>query len=242
MSNDLAQSVERLYTVFGKYGLHAPVSGCEHCVMREDIAHIQAKPLRKLDAVDLSKYAFKAMTTWGEEKDFKYFVPRLFELGADEILQGVGEFQLESLFGKLEYAQWKNWPADEQKAIQDYLFCLWRDTLDQASDASEYLGCLIQAKVPLAPFLHYWLNESGEVGISKLVDFGNEVLGSLTHHNTIKQPWWNDRPDQAREVSEWLLSEATVRRLEEHAVEHPEEQYSEAAFEIAGYLRALRTT
>lgn len=209
--------------------------------MPADIALIQAKPLRMLTDEELRKYAFKAMTTWGDEKDFKYFVPRLFEIGAEELLYGGGELQLEALFGKLDCACLKEWPVEEQEAVNDYLFCLWRDTLEHASDASEYLGCLVRTNVPLAPFLDYWLNDSGESGIRKLIDFGNEVLGTLTHHRTIKEPWWNDRPEQALEVSEWLWSESTVRRLEEHAIAHPENEYAEAAMEIAGYLAALRS-
>jgi hypothetical protein len=125
MSNDLTLAVERLYAAFGKYGLHAPVSGCEHCVMPEDIARIQAKPLRELDAEDLHKYALKAMTTWGEEDDFKHFLPRLFELAADELLHGGGELMIETLFDKLHYTHWKNWPANEQQAFAEFLHAMW---------------------------------------------------------------------------------------------------------------------
>ena len=64
-----------------------------------------AKRLRDLTDTDLKKYAFKALTTWGNADDFRHFLPRLFELEAVHPQRIVGLVDPEILFGKLAYAQ-----------------------------------------------------------------------------------------------------------------------------------------
>lgn len=241
MSTDLTQSVERLYAVFGKYGLHAPVKGCDHCVMPEDIARIQAKPLRELDAEDLRKYAFKALTTWGEEEDFKHFLPRLFELAADELLYDGGDLMIETLFDKLHYTHWKNWPANERQAFAEFLHAMWARALTLECDAGQVLCCIAQTEIELTGFLDHWLYRSGNAGIRKLVEFGNDKLGDLTKYRVIKDAYWDDHNAQVAEVSQWLLAEPTLKHLEEHSVANAGEVGSEQAMDLAGYLRALRT-
>jgi len=240
MSSDLSHAVQRLYVVFGKYGLHAPVAGCEHCVMPEDIARIQAKPLRQLSDEDLRKYATKALTTWGDENHFKHFLPRLFELMTESDWMG---FEALVLFSKLPYGGWTQWPENEQQALKDFMFCFWRDALAGADEAKESLTCLAQAKITLQPFLDYWRSGSGDTGMVKLVEYGNDVLGDLTNHGIIKTAWWDgfEHRNQVAEVTQWLLSEQTLLRLEEFAVTHAGEEGSENAMDLAGYLRALRT-
>ncbi|MFB9902552.1 hypothetical protein [Allokutzneria oryzae] len=114
-----AEAVERLYQVFGRYPLRAVVEGCPHCVGPEDHATLRAAPLRVLTSAQLKRFAAKAMTTWGDEDDFRHFLPRLLELG-----------DLDGLGGKLRHANWSQWPADERAAVDGFLSELWRERLD----------------------------------------------------------------------------------------------------------------
>ncbi len=121
----MAAALETLYSVFSGYPLARKIKGCPCCVSDEDKTLLHIRPLRELTAEDLSRYAFKALTTWGTENDFKHFLPRLLELAADPYDLS-GEIDVEVLFGKLSYAKWRNWPLEEQQAVGLYFSALWQ--------------------------------------------------------------------------------------------------------------------
>ena len=148
----LAEAVEGLYDVFSRYPLVPRVGGCPCCVSDSDEALLHSKPLRELTADDLWRYAFKALSTWGTEEDFKHFLPRLFELVA------AGTTIDEQLFHKLVYARppWRQWPVQEQQAIEDYLDALWSYRLSLSPEVA-WLDPLLWAYVEilddLTPYL-----------------------------------------------------------------------------------------
>jgi hypothetical protein len=80
----LAAAVAGLYAAFARYKLHHPVTGCPCCTSAEDDRRVQSKPMHQLEAADLERYAFKAVTTLGTVDDLKHFLPRLLELAAAE--------------------------------------------------------------------------------------------------------------------------------------------------------------
>ena len=70
--------------------------------MKDDKSTLHSKQLRELEDEDLARYAFKAMTTWGDVNDYKHYLPRIFELSAKRELL-VDTFVT---LGKLEYGKW----------------------------------------------------------------------------------------------------------------------------------------
>jgi hypothetical protein len=124
---DLRNSIKGLYQTFSRYLLPLHVDGCPHCVSDADHALIYAKDLRDWGPGELARYTFKALTTWGNEDDFRHFLPRIFELiSADG---GSWTFP-ETVFGKLAYGQWETWPSDERQAITTFFEALWSNVLD----------------------------------------------------------------------------------------------------------------
>ncbi|MEO4005260.1 hypothetical protein [Flavobacterium sp. CAU 1735] len=125
MADKLKTAIERLYATFSCYPANGTMEGCPCCVSATDKEKIHTKPLRQLDGEDLSRYAFKAITTWGNTDDFKHYLPRIFEL------LSTTDFIVDTfvVLGKLNYANWKTWPAEEQKAINDFLMAWWIDSI-----------------------------------------------------------------------------------------------------------------
>ena len=120
--NELAQAHARLAAVFAKYPLRGTADGCPCCVSAADHAELWSGNLRR--------YAFKAMTTWGDEADFKHFLPTIFSsLTPDsEYYPGTvheGACDLQCLASKLIYARWHTWPAEEQQAVLACLRAWW---------------------------------------------------------------------------------------------------------------------
>jgi hypothetical protein len=118
----LVQAHSALAAVFAKYPLRSYTDGCPCCVSAADHAELRSGNLRR--------YAFKAMTTWGNELDFKHFLPALLiALTPDSsYYPGTvheGACDLRCFANKLAYAHWQNWPAEEQQAILNCLRAWW---------------------------------------------------------------------------------------------------------------------
>ncbi|MBJ6145785.1 hypothetical protein [Hymenobacter sp. BT559] len=118
----LAQAHGALVDVFAKYPLRGDTDGCPCCVSAADHAELQSGNLRR--------YAFKAMTTWGNETDFKHFLPKLVAALTPDSSYYPGTIHdgacdLQCFANKLAYAHWHNWPAQEQQVVLDCLRAWW---------------------------------------------------------------------------------------------------------------------
>src|SRR5215469_6603849 len=69
----LEQARAQLYAVFARYPARRTMQACSCCVKHEEIVALTAVPLNSLSGEDLGRYAFKAMTTWGDSEDFRSF-------------------------------------------------------------------------------------------------------------------------------------------------------------------------
>lgn len=201
----LAEAIEGLYGAFSAYPLAQAVVGCPCCVSAEDEAQIRGRPLRALTAEDLGRYAFKAMTTWGDGNDFKHFLPRLLELvtDADSI---VGEVDVEVLFGKLRYGKWQAWPEQEREAVSRYFTALWRFLLTCSPEAATldgYLCGIGQVEDDLAPYLDVWKNMKTGAALDELVTFVNSQ--ESLHKHRLTNAFWFNRQKQMSQVVDWLF-------------------------------------
>ncbi|GAL86123.1 hypothetical protein Hsw_1577 [Sporocytophaga myxococcoides] len=125
MTKELELSIERLYSTFSRYPFRSEIDGCPCCVSESDKEKLHTKKLRSLEEEDLSRYAFKAITTWGDVEDFKHFLPRILELLSTTNFI-VNTFVV---LGKVNYGNWTSWPGDEQTAIKEFLISWWTDSV-----------------------------------------------------------------------------------------------------------------
>lgn len=100
---ELAQAHATLAAVFARYPLRGTAEGCPCCVSAADHAEVRSGNLRR--------YAFKALTTWGDEVDFKHFLPALLTAltPGTAYYPGTvhgGACDLQCFAGKLAYARW----------------------------------------------------------------------------------------------------------------------------------------
>lgn len=214
---DLAGARRRLEHTFAAYPAHHPVEGCSCCVTTEDQA--------ALAAGDIGRFAFKALTTWGDVDDFKHFLPRLLD------------HDLEQALDKLAYADWRAWPPPEQRAIEEYLAALWEERLatDEYPPAGELLLAMGRLGLDLRPRLERWRLRTDEAAMAQLAALINDdIAGSLkpTIYNL------TDEPSSAahQTLLAWLLDPATAEALEAafFAAEGPEAaEISEAIERLA---------
>lgn len=89
---------------------------CPCCVAIEDRKNL-LKPLRTLLVDDFCHYIDNALWTWGDEEDFKYFLPRILELNV------YFKHGMHYLTSQLKYSNWLQWPSIEKRTFLD--FCIY---------------------------------------------------------------------------------------------------------------------
>ncbi|AWN21995.1 hypothetical protein DKM44_01025 [Deinococcus irradiatisoli] len=121
MPVELERAIEGLYTTFERYPLPVRVDMSPYRDSEAELGAIRRRGLRQLTASDLNSFAFHAMTAVGDSDLFRYTLPRLLELLAQEELA----VDAEIVIGKLSYAGWEGWPESEQRSIRSFLMACW---------------------------------------------------------------------------------------------------------------------
>jgi hypothetical protein len=206
--------IKELYRIFKPYRLGNDFTGCEHCVSHADCERLKSVPLQELTISDVDSYASKAMTTWGDVRHFKHFVPRLLELAFEDYL---GFTFPEVLFGKLACANWTAWPKTEQDAIQNFLDQFWIHQLNSPGQFPDQrirtvLGGLSQACSSLLPYLAIWSNQTPEAPAFHLAQLITDSSDQIISLGAIDL-WGNPTPHRV-ELVEWLSSYKPLRLLE----------------------------
>jgi hypothetical protein len=211
---ELDSAIEGLYSVFNRYRLPNHCGGCPCCTSPADGQRLQAKPLRSLTAQDLERYARKALTTFGNEDDFRHFLPRLLEIAA---LEGaVADTEFEIVFGKIGYAHWESWPKAEQAAINTFLFAFWDHILGMfpsQPDARTALSGISRVVIDLTPYLDAWREDASFTAAQQLASLVEAELKSLARKGRALTPFCEQEAQQ-RQVLEWLIDPATTAWLE----------------------------
>jgi hypothetical protein len=120
--------------------------------------------LEKLTEVDLGLYAFKAMTTWGDSRDFRHFLPRIIELSM--IVARPSYLGLEPwiIGSKLAYASWEDWPVLEREALSNFMEIAWRVLLSHPPDTFSTLETMGPIKWPIEDALAFLANAHNDLG------------------------------------------------------------------------------
>jgi hypothetical protein len=192
---DLAGARQRLAAAFAAYPARHPVEGCPCCVTPQD--------QQALAGGDLGRFSAKALTTWGAVEDFKHFLPRLLD------------FDLDRSLDKLAYADWRQWPLPEQRAVEEYLLALWEDRLSACEEyppAADLLHAMGELGIDLRPHLDHWRQRASKPDVYQLVAMINNDLRSPLHPTIYQLP--EEPRSAAQTLLEWLLEPATARMLE----------------------------
>lgn len=214
--NSIHGAVEALYATFSPYRLGDDFAGCDCCVSPERSAKLAAKPLRDLTYEDLEGYAFKAISTWGDERHFKHFLPRLLELTVDHRDEFV---DLAVVFGKLSYANWYSWPKREYETTMGFLDTYWTHQLslevaESQLDAIDTVLCAeARARESVQPLLDSWLATDLPSARNHLAAFvllnGDDLVGKQRLWNS----FWNRDSRPYKEVLAWISQDAVSAYL-----------------------------
>ena len=223
----ITQAIERLYDVFARYEPNTLQSSCPCCVDRKDVELLLSEPLRKIPPSLFSRYCHKAMTTFGTVQDYKHFLPRICELVAAGELENDPEI---ALAGKLEYAEFANWPQEEREAIESYLRVLWEDVLHtwrHPLNAGIALCCLTRILGSPADTLETWAallptNRTARLHLAEWLTYGPGC-------DDRPPPFWEESPGGWAKVAMWIKSPAVAEVMQAAYDEWTQWQNEESA-------------
>lgn len=147
MLPDSTTAIEAVYAAFAHErptGLrdHSPIIS----VSPAEFAAL-SRPLRQIDGSVLSRYAFKAMTTWGDTATFRYFLPALLDGGAD----------LPLLADKLSYGGWKSWSTPQVESVRTALFAIANERMKSHCRWQDAIAAFWRLGLPVKPLFDHWL-------------------------------------------------------------------------------------
>jgi hypothetical protein len=137
-------------------------------------------------------------------------LPRLFELVVKE---GFG-YDPEILFKKPRYGGFDSWPKVERESLHAYCDTLWRyalahyplpDCLPVFANIEDCLCSVAQIVDDLRPFLRLWDSETTTATLH-LGDFAAENASILSANAKLSNAFWDERPEQVKQVADWFLS------------------------------------
>ena len=207
----LVASVRELYRVFAPYRSSGHPIGCPCCVKAGDVNVLFSRPLERLSADDLWRFSRKVLTTWGDVRDFKHFLPRMLELPVEDFAAPV---DCDGIFLKLALANWREWPAVERGAVDGYIQAIWRRCITDEACVFHLDGWLCSfgiARSELEPFLRDWEQCRWSPGYEKMRSFIDDNTVALIRKRTLSGGFWN--ADSATQIAEWLLSDGLTERL-----------------------------
>ena len=201
--------IEDLYLAFSGVEKANLIGGCTLgcCMTKVDRETLLSGPLREADAEILWFYPGDAIWTVGSELDFKYFVPRLLELGLSEYQRdghSQGFIAFPETFGKkLALAGFDDWPLRQRETASAALLQIMKNEVLRGDfyNASGWLNAVCHLSLSKVPYLEFLDSIDGQ----KARDyFLLSVRGNYSKKG-IAGPFWNDlTAAQTETVVTWL--------------------------------------
>lgn len=213
----LAAAIEAAYEAFAAYPLPRVLNTSPLRDPKAILRQLSSAPLRDLSDEAIGPYSGWALTTVGNDLDYRHFLPRIFELAvADPAWLGCDP---PVLADKLEYAYWRSWPLPEREVVIGYFraahIAMIARHPDMAFDAALWLCGLVKLGEPLAEAFGDWFNATSPNAALQLARFVNEQAPNWRRSHEVRGPWWDGlSPALRHEIARELMSERSRAKIE----------------------------
>jgi predicted ATPase len=227
MTDRLKISIEKLYDTFAKYQGLSKMEGSPHY---DDLntwnKELRSKKLKELTDEDLSRFAGKVILTWGDENDYRCYLPRILELTAELKTP----YNIWTLYSRLEYANWKTWDIEEQTAINDFTLELWNNLLNDNSEKAEwefkeYFQAFANFYPDFSKLLTVWETNDSFASIKHLTNYIFEERQHLFDNNYIDGIEKNTK--NIDQFKTWLTSDKIIKKIEKAFYDNQKDEIAE---------------
>jgi hypothetical protein len=209
MSPSLRQAIEGVYAAFRDVPRPTSVDGCPCCIDQKGISILLSKPLRALSPEDLAHYAASAFLTVGAVEDYLHFLPRILE-----ILATKNDWwpDPEVVTRAIHTAGFHSWPDSRRTALTRFFEEVVGDLLVTEGSGFEidsWICALGRLHVGCAPFLR-------RIAVSRprLIEL-YEVNSQPLAAGRLANGFWDDAPEEQKQVVEWFRSPETRKIIQE---------------------------
>lgn len=196
------EEIRDVYKAFATYPKPRALEACDHCWSETDKQDLLSYKLEELTPEQLGKYAFDVFLTVGEASDFKYFLPRIFEITVSDDTWYVDP---EVVLAKLRLAEWNDWPQNERTAVETLLnkkfATLINDPNVDGPDIDKWICAFGRCVDDISPYLERLRTEASE---EKLLGFVEWNQSALTEGKLANAFW--DSPANERRLLDWFKS------------------------------------
>lgn len=211
---NLRDAIEHSYMVFA--GMPRP-RNLETSPLRsgdEILRALTSVPLRELGGEQIGPYSGWAITTVGNDRDYRHFLPRIVELAVTEPAWLGTEPPV--MASRLKMAAWRAWPADQQSAVLR-LFHAALDAMierhpdEWPSEAAEWFCGIASLGEPVLPPFERWRSSTSANSALNMARFIISESKYLRQHGEVRGFFWEEvNEDARREVAKLLLEERTI--------------------------------
>lgn len=227
MTDRLKISIEKLYDIFAKYqGLSKLEGSSLYDNLDNWNKQLRSKKLRDLTDEDLSRFAGKVILTWGDENDYRFYLPRILELTAELKTP----FDVWTIYSRLEDANWKTWDMEEQKAVNDFTLELWNYLLIDNSEKAEwefkdYFHTIANFYPDFSQVLHVWETSDSLASLKHLTNYIFDERQNLFDNHYINSIEKNTK--HIDQFKAWLTSDKTIRKIEQAFYDNEKDEIAE---------------
>lgn len=187
---------------------------------------LTAAPLRELTGEQIGPYSGWAITTVGDDRDYRHFLPRIFELAIEEPVW-LGTIPAVTA-SRLNIAGWRNWPEPQKTSVLSFFRSAFWASLEQNPEegqpASLWLCALLLLGESASATFEKWLLCVSINARLQMAAFIMEERRHLRRHHDIRTPFWEDVDVAVRQnVAALLMSRATIEFLQGAEQEASEE-------------------
>ena len=138
-NDNLDVSINMLYSTFSASKPDL-IDGCPCCTDPKEICVLLETDLKQLNADNLGNYSASLFLTMGDEDDFRYFLPRIFEIASTDKNWWPSP---EVLIPKLKLSGWENWSAGDKLAVRSFLRAWLNSLIIKEPPNSEEIDAII---------------------------------------------------------------------------------------------------
>jgi hypothetical protein len=209
----LRSAIERSYTEFANMPRPRKLDASPLRNAGEILRTLTSAPLRELEGEQVGPYSSWAMTTVGNDRDYRHFLPRIFELAVTDPVWLGAEPPI--MASKLNMAEWRTWPAEQQGAVLHF----FRSALDavvkrhpeDGQSAADWFCGIVTLGEPASPTFARWRSSPSSNAALHMASFIIGEAKHLRHHAEVRGSFWEDvSGDVRREVANLLLEEGTT--------------------------------
>jgi len=171
-----------------------------------------SKPLQTLTSQDLSLFAGKVISTWGDTNDLKHFLPRLFELTATLDTP----YNVSILYQKLQDGAFQTWEIEEQKVVNEFSIALLDNLLNDNREKAEwefddYFSALAHFHSSFNDLTELWTSNDSFSSIKHLTNYIYNEAHNLFGKNHIRGN--EQSTGNIAAFKNWLLTDNLIQKL-----------------------------